>query len=213
MPRGPRILPKSGMFHLIARGNNNARVFCNPNDFAQFKNTLSRFIPVDICQVQHFALMHTHFHLLAWVEDTSHLATIMKSTLVSYQYYYGRKYDYRGHLWHGRYRSITISSEAQCLQCARYIELNPVYAGLCADPKDYEWTSFPHHAFGKADPLVCLVNANPLYKGDQHKNTANPDWQNFVMGGIDVRGTSPPVDNSDAARHIIRSNSLPMSKF
>ena len=121
MPRGPRILPDVGMFHLIARGNNSVHVLRHRVDFLHFKRVLARFLR-GVCAIHHYAMMGTHFHLLAWVEDTNRLASIMKAALISYQRYYSRRYGYKGHLWHSRYRSILMKDENQWVQCARYIE-------------------------------------------------------------------------------------------
>ena len=176
MPRGPRHLPEAGMFHLIARGNNGVCICRNREDFSHLKRTILRFTPNTEVAVHHYALMHTHFHLLAWVEDTNVLASVMKALLVSYQLYYRRKYPYNGHLWHSRFRSILMKDEAQWLQCARYIELNPVYAGICQDPKEYRWTSYHHYTFGKSDSFI---------RTKLHLSGMNT-WKQFVLAGIDL---------------------------
>jgi putative transposase len=67
-----------------------------------------------------------------------------------------------GTLWEGRYRGAPIDSEAYFLACSRYIELNPVRAGMVAHPRDYLWSSWRAHASGAAD---ALVSDHPLYRG------------------------------------------------
>lgn len=185
MPRGPRNLPDCAMLHLIGRGNNGVRVFRHRSDFLHFKRTLLRFIPRAIVSIQHYALMHTHFHLLVWVEDTEVLASTMKAVQVSYQHYYRRRYGYKGHLWHSRFRSIIIKSDEQWLQCARYIELNAVYAGICKYPANYMWTSYHYHALGRPDPLISI--AIPLIGESEWKQgTKNTAYYDFVIAGIDL---------------------------
>lgn len=185
MPRGARILPDNGMFHLIARGNNGVKVFRHRYDFLQFKKILLRFVPQANFSIQHYAFMNTHFHLLAWLEDTKILATAMKAILVSYQHYYRRRYGYKGHLWHSRFRSIIMTSDEQWLQCARYIELNPVYADICRNPKDYYWTSYHYHAMGKLDPLINIAK---FFSGETEwkKGVENVAYREFVTAGIDL---------------------------
>jgi putative transposase len=185
MPRAPRRLPTSAMLHLICRGNNGLRVFRNRNDFAQFSSTLRRFTAKSELFIHHYVLMHTHFHLLAWCEDTSHVARIIKATTLSYHYYYRKKYKYKGHLWHSRYRSIVIDDDPQYLQCGRYIELNPVYARMCSLPDDYPWSSYHYYASGKSDSLLRPI----IYPGGlpQHKpGERNAGYQEFVHAGIDL---------------------------
>lgn len=185
MPRGPRLLPESGMFHLIGRGNNGVRLFRHPLDFRRFKRILITFFPPSVCAIQHYALMPTHFHILAWVEDTRHLAAGMKACCVSYHHSYRRRYPYRGHLWHGRFRSILIEQEEHWLQCARYIELNPVHAGLCCMPDDYPWTSYHFHARGGDDFLLHIARPMPGMPTWQ-RGVENRSYQEFVRAGVDI---------------------------
>ena len=185
MPRGPRILPSEGMFHLIGRGNNRAKLFRHRTDFFRFKQTILRFLPKDLCAIQHYALMSTHFHLLAWVSETHRLASMMKALMVSYQHFYRRRHSYSGHLWHSRFRSIHIANENQWLQCARYIELNPVHAGICRDPGQYRWTSYHFHAFGVCDSLIRIVF--PVHGVAKRKRgVRNLAYQELVRAGIDL---------------------------
>ena len=185
MPRGPRILPSAAMLHLICRGNNGMRVFRNRNDFTQFALTLKRFTKESSLFIHHYVLMHTHVHLLAWCEDTSGMAQLIKAMNLSYHYYYARKYRYRGHLWHSRYRSVVIEDEPHWLQCGRYIELNPVFAGMRRFPDDFPWSSYHYYAHGKYDALMRPImhpNGLPLHKPGK----ANAGYREFIYAGIDL---------------------------
>jgi putative transposase len=173
------------MLHVIGRGNDGRLVFRNRPDFRRFKDTLLRFTRGERLFIHHYALMKTHFHLLAWVEDTEKLATIMKAMLVSYNHYYRKRYGSRGHIWHSRFRSIHVEDESHWLQCGRYIELNPVYAGICGRPDEYMWSSYRFHACGAEDGLVRVK----MY-GDGsfvwRKGVLNKKYVDFVEGGIDL---------------------------
>lgn len=129
--------------------------------------------------------MHTHFHLLAWVENTKQVAPLMKAINISYHHYYHRKYKYCGHLWHSRYRSIIINNESQWLQCGRYIELNPVHAGLCNDPKNFPWSSYHYHAYGKNDYLI-RTDMPLLGTFKRQAGLENHAYQEFIKAGIDI---------------------------
>jgi len=70
-------------------------------------------------------------------------------------------YDRTGTLWEGRYKATVIDSEQYLLTCMRYIELNPVRAGMVRHPRDYLWSSYAANACGKADKLLTV---NKLYR-------------------------------------------------
>lgn len=172
------------MLHVIAKSNARRRIFHRDGDFCNFlfRLRLRLRLHASQCWVHHYALMHTHVHLLIWCEDTGFLATLMKSVLVSYHHYYERTYEYHGNLWHGRYRSIVIEEESHFLQCGRYIELNPVHAGVCKDPGRYRWTSYHHYAFGRPDSIV----RPRFYEGVWREGVADVEYQQFVRAGIDM---------------------------
>jgi putative transposase len=77
-----------------------------------------------------------------------------------YVRYFNERHGRTGTLWEGRYRSTLIDSERYFLQCSRYIEMNPVRAGLVPSPGDYCWSSFRNNAEGRPDPLV---HEHPVY--------------------------------------------------
>ena len=172
------------MIHVITRANNRQQIFHNQFDFRRFLKTVARVIEEHEIFVHHYALMHNHVHMLLWVPDTQALAPAMKAIQVSYQIYYAKKYDYQGHLWHSRYRSIIVQSEEQMLQCARYIELNPVHAKICELLSEYRWTSYPYYALGQRDPIIRPVIAIPEVPrwecGKQQR-----DYQKFIHAGVD----------------------------
>ncbi len=74
--------------------------------------------------------------------------------------YFNAKYQRAGTLWQGRYKATVIESEQYFLLCSRYIESNPMRAGLVASPAEYPWSSFAHHVGAKSDPLIT---DHPLY--------------------------------------------------
>ena len=185
MPRTARNLPPSAMLHLICRGNNNLRVFRNRNDFVQISNTIRRFVLCSELYIHNYVFMRTHFHLLAWAEDTRAVPMIIKAVTLSYHHYYRRKYTYRGHLWHSRYRSVVIRDEGQWLQCGRYVELNPVHAGICGDPGDYPWSSYHYYAHGKDDPLLQPV-MRLAGMAVRKAGVVDSEYQDFIRAGIDL---------------------------
>ncbi|MFA4971699.1 MAG: transposase [bacterium] len=173
------------MLHVICRGNNGMRIFRNRLDFSRFKHTLSRYLKDVQIYVHHYVLMNTHCHFLAWCEETSALAPLIKAVCVSYNYQYCKRYSYKGHLWHSRFRTVVIEDEDQWAQCGRYIELNPVYAGACRDPRNYPWSSYHYYETGGRDALI-----QPILMRDEfrlrEKGDINESYREFVLAGIDL---------------------------
>lgn len=183
MPRGPRHLPPEGIFHIIARSNNGVVLCKSLRDFLALKRCLQRYAERARLSIYHYCLMRTHFHLLTEVPDTRLLATTMKALQLSYHFYFHRTRPYRGHLWQSRYRCIYIRGEAHFLQCGRYIELNPVYAGLVAGPEQYPWSSCAYYAEQKRDDLVAQ---NPYLADGKMVALQGRGYRDFVLDGLNL---------------------------
>lgn len=171
------------MAHLIGRANNSIHLFQNPNDFTKFRDILLKYTLEAPIFIHNYVFMHTHFHLLAWIEDTSCLAPIMKAINLSYNYYYQRAHGYRGHIWRNRFRSVLITHEAQWQACGRYIEINPVRASICEQPEMFPWSSYHYYAFGKEDPLLRPIKG--MAGGEIWlKGSGSPAYREFVLAGV-----------------------------
>ena len=99
-------------------------------------------------------------HLLLAPDNPSSIAKVMQSVGRRYVQYVNYTYRRTGTLWEGRYKATLINSEQYLLTCSRYIELNPVRAGIVAHPGDYPWSSYRVHAHGQPD---MLIRDHPLY--------------------------------------------------
>jgi putative transposase len=86
----------------------------------------------------------------------------MKQLGLSYFHYYKKTYGYDGHLWQGRYKSNIIDTDSYLLQCGKYLELNPVRAGIVGLPEEYFFSSYKSYTEGVQDKLITL---NPVYVG------------------------------------------------
>lgn len=98
--------------------------------------------------------MTNHVHLLATPQDGEGLSLMMRYLGSRYVRYVNSVYQRSGTLWEGRYKSSVIDSERYLLTCCRYIEFNPVRAGIVAAPSDYPWSSYGAHAYGRPDDLL-----------------------------------------------------------
>ena len=98
--------------------------------------------------------MTNHVHLLLTPQEKDSAGQLMKHFGQRYVQYINRTYGRSGTLWEGRFRSCITQSEEYVLACYRYIELNPVRAGMVRHPRDYRWSSFHVNGDGKQDTLI-----------------------------------------------------------
>ena len=140
--------------HITQRGNNRQDVFRGEQDYLLFLRRLMESASTCGCQVHSYVLMTNHIHLLATPVEWNSIGRLMKSVTARYSRYFNTKYDRTGTLWEGRYRATVIDSEEYFLTCSRYIEQNPVRAGMVGDPGEYRWSSYRHKAWGLGDSIV-----------------------------------------------------------
>jgi putative transposase len=105
--------------------------------------------------------MTNHVHLLATPETATSLPRAVQSVGRVYVQYFNSMQGRSGTLWEGRYKAAIVDSDRYLLACMRYIELNPVRAGLVEHPERFPWSSHRTNAFGVSDPLV---NPHSLYR-------------------------------------------------
>ena len=98
--------------------------------------------------------MTNHVHLLMTPDRNSALSSIMQSVGRRYVRYVNTEYRRSGTLWEGRFKASLIQSEQYLLTCYRYIELNPVRAGMVDHPAEYRWSSYPANGQGVADAVL-----------------------------------------------------------
>ena len=154
MPRQPRLVLPGTAMHLIQRGNNRGACFVGRGDYLLYLLHLNELARKYDCAVHAYCLMPNHVHLLLTPEKEDSL-TLMRELGPRYVQYFNRRHGRTGTLWEGRFRSSLVQSARYVLACYRYIELNPVRAGLADDPQNYEWSS--HHATAgqQSDSLVA----------------------------------------------------------
>ena len=112
------------------------------------------------CRIHAYALMTNHVHLLVTPPAAGAVSRMMQTVGRRYVRYINDAIGRTGTLWEGRYKSSLVDSERYVLACYRYIELNPVRAGMVAEPTDYPWSSYGCNARGQDDPLLT---PHPVY--------------------------------------------------
>jgi len=148
--------------HIIQRGNNRQACFYADEDYQLYLEWLQDYALAANCAIHAYVLMTNHVHLLLTPEKRSSTGELMKRLGQRYVQYINRTYRRSGSLWEGRYRSCVAQQENYLLVCQRYIELNPVRAGMVEEPGEYPWSSYRANALGEESPLL---EQHPFYLG------------------------------------------------
>lgn len=154
MARQSRLVVPHQPHHVIQRGNDRQLIFREPEDYQRFLAWLKEIARFYSVAIHAYVLMPNHLHLLASPSDNDGLALMMQKLGRLYVPWFNHKYERYGGLFQGRYRTSLVDTDSYFLTCSRYIELNPVRAHLVANPLDYPWSSYAHHAGVRVDSIV-----------------------------------------------------------
>jgi putative transposase len=154
MARLPRLTAQGLPHHLIQRGNNRQSIFVDEIDCARYLADLAELSATHGAAIHAYVLMPNHVHLLATPAQADSLARLMQSLGRRYVRRFNWRHRRTGTLWEGRYRSTVVQTDRYLLACMRYIELNPVRAGLVREPSEYRWSSCAHYLGLHVDPLI-----------------------------------------------------------
>lgn len=154
MARLPRLIVPNQPHHIIQRGTDGTTTFRDDQDFRVFLHWLREGAAEYKVAIHAYVLMSNHIHLLASPADAEGMAKMMQWIGRHYVPYFNKRYSRIGTLWQGRYRTSVIDTERYFMACSRYIELNPVRAGLCHAPEEYAWSSYRHHVGLQPDTLI-----------------------------------------------------------
>jgi len=154
MARMPRIQIADLTHHIINRGNNRCDIFLADQDYLFFLLALREASARHQLDVHAYALMTNHFHIVATPHTETGLSDTMHVVGTKYVGYFNRRHARTGRLFGGRFKSSVIDTDTYWFTCMRYVELNPVRAGLVSDAADYRWSSHRSNALGVHDRLI-----------------------------------------------------------
>ena len=183
MPRRGRVVFPGVPHHVTQRGNHRERVFFSPGDPESYLYLLrehAKQLGIDIAA---YCLMPNHVHLVV-VPSTAHaMHYALKAVNGQYAQRINRMRDQKGHLWQGRYFSSPLD-ESHFSNAVRYVELNPVDAGMVVAAEDYAWSSAAAH---------CGIREDPILRPRQEFNVLAGivDWSRWLAKGVaeEVRQT------------------------
>ena len=154
MARQPRLSLAGYPHHIIQRGNNRQAIFMDVADRQLFLDLLEEHSKQFGVAIHSYVLMDNHVHVLATPSTAEALPGMMQAVGRRYVRYFNDRQQRTGTLWDGRYKSTLVQSESYLLTCMAYLDLNPVRAGMVAQPADYPWSSYGHYTGQRTDKLI-----------------------------------------------------------
>jgi putative transposase len=169
MPRIARVVLPGYPHHVTQRGNRRQRVFFNVGDYAYYLELIAQSCFSAQTECLAYCLMPNHVHLVLRPNGESGLRTALAEAHRQYTRSINFRYRWRGHLWQERFHSFPMNEE-HLAAAVRYIELNPVRAGLASQARDWKWSSARAHLRGTDDALVLVEPMLQLF----------PDWASYL---------------------------------
>ena len=154
MPRIARSVAVDYPHHITQRGNNRTTVSFDDEDHWFYINTLKRYSQKYKLEIWAYCLMGNHVHLLAVPREDTSLARGIGLTNMVYTQYLNRKHGNCGRVWQNRFFSCAVEKDTYLWSVARYIERNPVKAGMLEKAEEYRWSSARAHLLSRADQLL-----------------------------------------------------------
>src|SRR6266852_7387850 len=161
-PEEPRVA-----LHVVQRGCARLSCFSRARDCAAYLEALRECAERAECAVHAYALMGNHVHLLFTPSRAAGAARLMPAVAARYARHLATAYGHEDSVWEGAYDASPVHARRHLLACMRYIEENPVRAGLVAQPGGYPWSSYRANALGEDDALLtphphyCSLGRSP----------------------------------------------------
>ena len=175
MARLARVVVPGVPHHVTQRGNRRQQTFFEDDDYRAYIDLMAEWCGRQGVAVWAYCLMPNHVHLIAVPDDEDGLRRAMGEAHRRFSVRVNRRQGWAGHLWQGRFASYPMD-QGHLLACARYVELNPVRAGLVARPADWPWSSAKAHLERRDDGL-CRVGPLLDLAGK---------WRAFLGQGVDA---------------------------
>jgi len=172
MARIARVVVRGMPHHITQRGNRRQKVFFGKNDYEKYKELMTEWCALAGVEIWAYCLMTNHIHMVAVPEEADSLARGIGEAHRRYTRMINFRKGWRGYLWQGRFASFPMDDQ-YLYAAVRYIELNPVRAGLVEDPLDYKWSSARAHATGEQDILLTQTEVLDI-----------SNWQEYLQGEL-----------------------------
>lgn len=186
MARIARVVAPGYPHHITQRGNRRQQTFFCDEDYTAYLDLMAEWCRRCGVEIWAWCLMPNHVHLIAVPQSEEGLARAIGEAHRRYTRRINFREKWRGHLWQERFASFPMD-ESHLLAVTRYVEMNPVAAGLVQYPADYRWSSARAHLQGQDDVLAKVA---PLLE-------MVGNWRNFL--------SLPPEDEVKVMRQYERT--------
>lgn len=156
MPRAPRLVAPGGTVHAVARCNNREFCFTTVEDFSVLLAHLREMRRTYEVTLYAYTLMSNHVHLLLQAPKAEALGRPLRWWRTETAKAFHRARGRRGHFWERRYRACLVEDDTYALAALRYVDRNPVRAGLVEDPATYPWSSCTAYALGTPNRVISV---------------------------------------------------------
>ena len=153
MPRVARVVNRNYPYHVTQRGNYQQTIFESEEDYRQYLAWLKEYSEKYSLDIWAYCLMSNHVHFVCVPRNDDSLARAFNTLHMRYSQYYNRKKGVTGHLWQGRFFSCILDEE-HLYAAIRYVENNPVRAGVVHEPESYKWSSTRGHCSIVSDEIL-----------------------------------------------------------
>jgi putative transposase len=164
MPRALRKCPGGYVYHVLNRSNGRLRIFKKPEDFAAFEWILAEGIERFSIRLTGYCLMSNHWHLLLWPRGDQEISAFMQWITMTHthRWHAAHRTTGIGHLYQGRFKSFPVQSGSHYLTVLRYVEQNPLRAGMVKSSVDWPWSSLAIRQGDAKDGLTISAGPVPL---------------------------------------------------
>lgn len=197
MARAARKIAVGFPHHVIQRGVQRGAVFHKENDYQFYLDLMREWLPKSAVDIWAYCLMPNHVHFVAIPYSEDGLSKLFSQVHKRYAMMVNKRAGSSGHLWQGRFSSF-VMDESYTLQATRYIERNPVTAGMVAKAGDYRWSSARFHLDLTTDSLVSI--SHPLRHLVQN-------WESYLAD------ETPPSLVRDFEKHATSGKPLGSDAF
>lgn len=173
MPRKPRFFIDRAPVHIVHRGHCREPVFFEDQDYSTYIHWLKAGCSRYGIVIHSYCLMTNHVHILLTSEKAENVSCFMQYVGRHYVPYINYKYGRSGTLWEGRFKASLVDSTNYLLSVMRYIELNPVRAGMVLSPSEYRWSSFKHNT---GQLIISAITEHEFFVGLDSSLVKSKEW-------------------------------------
>ncbi len=202
-------LNTSLIYHIYNRSNDRIPIFQSKEDFYCFMDILKRYSLRFGLKIYHWVIMPNHYHLLLELEEPKAISNIMAGLSKAYSCYHHKTYFIAGFLWQGRFKLQPVQKEKYLAACGRYIERNPVRAGMVNETYEYPYTSARFYCLGETDGITTEGPIFSEFGSDlaTRRNAYIEFLRNFDYEQEEAfNNLEKPIGNKEFIRRLFREN-------